>query len=364
MAAGDKFPVVMGEEKAAAYGVATLDADGVLALNQRPSADGINAVSKLLTYYPISSSPDINTILDGSFVLSKSFTQNCPLTGAWIVIYQFFYQSISASSARVQVALPYSTGTQGNGMAIRTYSTLGVWSEWETVYTNQQPPTAAEVGAAPSGFGLGETTPGDIPIGTSGTRDINLAVKTGWYYITSNLTYDNSPIGKTGFPPGGYHVMRVEGFYFITQTIYFGYQTFTGCAVQRHTLNANNYGAWSEWEWVNPPMQLGVEYRTTERYNEKPVYTKLFDFGYLPVNTFKIVAHNIANVQQVLSITGSPIDGKANIPTQSWMNGYWKNNVDLIADKANIQIVTKDCDNNLTETITIYVTLKYTKTTD
>lgn len=27
-------------------------------------------------------------------------------------------------------------------------------------------------------------------------------------------------------------------------------------------------------EWVNPPMQLGKEYRTTERYQGKPVYAK------------------------------------------------------------------------------------------
>ena len=31
-------------------------------------------------------------------------------------------------------------------------------------------------------------------------------------------------------------------------------------------------------EWVNPPMILGIEYRTTERYLGKPVYTKLIEF--------------------------------------------------------------------------------------
>lgn len=33
------------------------------------------------------------------------------------------------------------------------------------------------------------------------------------------------------------------------------------------------------WEWVNPPMELGVEYRTKERYNGLPVYTKLLYMG-------------------------------------------------------------------------------------
>lgn len=38
-------------------------------------------------------------------------------------------------------------------------------------------------------------------------------------------------------------------------------------------------------EWVNPPMQLGVEYRTAERINGKPVYIKLVNLGNLPNNT-------------------------------------------------------------------------------
>ena len=35
-------------------------------------------------------------------------------------------------------------------------------------------------------------------------------------------------------------------------------------------------------EWFNPPMILGVEYRTTERYLGKPVYRKLIWGGPLP----------------------------------------------------------------------------------
>lgn len=36
--------------------------------------------------------------------------------------------------------------------------------------------------------------------------------------------------------------------------------------------------------WEHPPMQLGVEYRTTERYLGKPVYTKVVDCGYMANN--------------------------------------------------------------------------------
>ena len=39
-------------------------------------------------------------------------------------------------------------------------------------------------------------------------------------------------------------------------------------------------GEWQPWEWLNPPMTPGVEYRTTERWNGKPVYTTLIDFDF------------------------------------------------------------------------------------
>lgn len=35
-------------------------------------------------------------------------------------------------------------------------------------------------------------------------------------------------------------------------------------------------------EWINPPFIVGVEYRTVERYREKPVYQKLVNFGTFP----------------------------------------------------------------------------------
>lgn len=47
-------------------------------------------------------------------------------------------------------------------------------------------------------------------------------------------------------------------------------------------------------EWLNPPMVPGVEYRTTERFNEKPVYTKSVYIDALPNATEKWVEHEIS----------------------------------------------------------------------
>lgn len=56
-------------------------------------------------------------------------------------------------------------------------------------------------------------------------------------------------------------------------------------------------GVWREFEWVNPPMSLGVEYRTTERWNGKVVYTCLVNCGNPVDGSTKSVNHNLTMTQ-------------------------------------------------------------------
>ena len=60
----------------------------------------------------------------------------------------------------------------------------------------------------------------------------------------------------------------------------------------------------SEYEYLNPPMQLGVEYRTTERYMGKPVYIKLANFGALPNATIKTVDAFASETDVIISVDG------------------------------------------------------------
>lgn len=69
-----------------------------------------------------------------------------------------------------------------------------------------------------------------------------------------------------------------------------------------------NNGSWGEWEWINPPMGVGVEYRTTERWNGKPVYKKLIEYtnpaaisGAMTLN----IPHGITNLDMMLSLKGT-----------------------------------------------------------
>ena len=75
-------------------------------------------------------------------------------------------------------------------------------------------------------------------------------------------------------------------------------------------------------EWINPPMVLGTEYRTTERWNGKVVYVKLFDFGTMPNNNTKTVPHNIGNLDRAIRVGGALSNGSV-IPHRS-------SNVDFI----------------------------------
>ena len=56
-----------------------------------------------------------------------------------------------------------------------------------------------------------------------------------------------------------------------------------------------------EWEWSNPPLLQGYEYRTTERWNGRPVYTKLIDVGVYPSNTHKAFSGVISKVDLLVS---------------------------------------------------------------
>lgn len=75
---------------------------------------------------------------------------------------------------------------------------------------------------------------------------------------------------------------------------------------------------WNPWEWVNPPMALGVEYRTTGRYKNKPVYALRDNFG---PNTNGAVMYYGNNVNDV--VYGIAQD--ANGSTYPWYNGFGVN---------------------------------------
>lgn len=82
-----------------------------------------------------------------------------------------------------------------------------------------------------------------------------------------------------------------------------------------HRKRIISEGIWQPWEYLCPPMDLGTEYRTTERWRQKPVYTKLVDFGTLPNAGTKNLPHGIA-ATRILRAEGQASDGQV-IPSGS-----------------------------------------------
>lgn len=78
-------------------------------------------------------------------------------------------------------------------------------------------------------------------------------------------------------------------------------------------------------EWINPPLVIGEEYRTTERHEGKPVYAKMISCGAAPQTSQKSIAHNSANARIIkcsifaedgtvfpyISSTGNRVEGYA-----------------------------------------------------
>ncbi len=118
-------------------------------------------------------------------------------------------------------------------------------------------------------------------------------------------------------------------------------------------------GVWYPWEYVNPTMQLGVEYRTTERYMGKPVYYKLFDFGFMPNATLKQIAHGLNEASYIA------VDSSRSIIYLDNSRGG-----SLLPINENIQYlnlsdgcISIKCSVDLSE-YHAYIFLKYTKITD
>lgn len=59
----------------------------------------------------------------------------------------------------------------------------------------------------------------------------------------------------------------------------------------------------SKIEWLNPPMLFGMEFRTFERFENKPVYIKTVKTASLPNNSFAMIDLN-AEMTKIVSISG------------------------------------------------------------
>lgn len=123
---------------------------------------------------------------------------------------------------------------------------------------------------APAGYGLGSTA-----VKLSQKDNLNTIKQNGWYYWDDNNKPANVPTTACTTYLQAMRVWTTAGGATCQELVDISGSTYQGCKMQRTIYIDTVF----EWEWINPPMMKDYEFRTTERFNNHPVYTMLVDCG-------------------------------------------------------------------------------------
>ena len=218
------------------------------------------------------------------------------------------------------------------------------------------PTPSADTDAVPwgcvGGFGLGSEK-----CNTDYTH-ANDCLAAGWYRVAFDVPFNDA-----------YWLLRTDcyGSGYCKQTTYAIASTSSidsMCVCRRY----QERGDWSEWEWENPPMKPGEEYRTTKRFFGEPVYTKCISYSPASFVAQTVsLPHEISNFGIGISINVSwereayqwrhfP---SSYFGTSAWSSQvYWNSNDSLYFELGeSIRHYIAASYSN------IYVTVEYTKTT-
>ena len=266
------------------------------------SADDLTVPFALI---PVSSevNPELYVIVGGTF--------------AWVRTY--FYIETTVTARRMQIAMSYNTVNQR--MAFRTYGSNG-WQPWEGLaLTSKIPTKASDIKAFPSSGG---TLTGQMTIkkydngharfnkNHSDTNDygttvsdfdkdgksstINIRANEDKAYFTDNdgkyheMYHEGNLPDITNIPitpdvPSDSNIWIDPDDETIEETHVNNKNnphnvTATQVGAEPAVEDINNKGCYyrvvdGETEWINPPMMDMQEYRTIERFNGKPLYTRM-----------------------------------------------------------------------------------------
>ena len=134
--------------------------------------------------------------------------------------------------------------------------------------------TYTQVGAAPAGYGLGNVFGETL-------NDTHAFTGVGWYIVAANSANMPTDMGGTDYTTiPALMFVRFFSHTYAEIDLWFPSwsESYTPYFRQKYV-----YGKWEDWCWVDPPMVLNEEYRTTERYHNgtksKPVYAKAIQIG-------------------------------------------------------------------------------------
>lgn len=233
----------------------------------------------------------------------------------------------------------------------------------QTLTDAQKAQARKNINSAPGGFGWGEAMKDVLASDAKdtyetycGKLDMLLADMPDG---TSQLIYTRGPV-STGQYSGAGNIVAVLSKILGTSASLIGLSPDPRGTTNGLWRMLKDNGVWRPVEWSNPPMELGVEYRTTERYLGKPVYVKTVDCGTPQTNTTWATPHGISGVKNFISATAQSGVYIANGIFKG-SEGLGGDSITIATDPTNIHISTYGYWTTSEHAIAL---LKYTKTTD
>ena len=178
--------------------------------------------------------------------------------------------------------------------------------------------------AAPAGYGLGETNySNNTSVATA--AEVDELVHNGWYQFTGT---DDTILGMSTCA-----IQVIASRYGITQIIYVNHSNLSanGIMAMRSRYNTSSWDGVT-WEYINPPMSINTEYRTTERWEGKPVYRKLIKYTNataLSGNASISIPHGIEDLNMVISAFGTTtqyllpyVSSSTSLNLSEWSHSY------------------------------------------
>ncbi|MBO5953347.1 MAG: hypothetical protein J6Q53_04405 [Oscillospiraceae bacterium] len=207
-----------------------------------PGGYGLGGMSQLLR------NVDLNDITDNGWYSWRIDCINIPFDSGTMLVVNRGGEDSNAYSFQIA----FYDGSYDTVIKVRK-KTLGTWGEWRNWSTGD---------FAPDGFGLG-----GYPQKNLSLAELDSTFDTGWYMLKQpgtilsgvSLNYANVLV----------HCLEPSS---CVQEL----RPLASNVVLRRICHQNN---WAEWEVENPPMHVGVEYRTTEQYKGFAVYKKIDAIG-------------------------------------------------------------------------------------
>lgn len=197
-----------------------------------------------------------------------------------------FISKVKESNAGGYITFWVGTQAQYNALAKKDANCFYLITD-STAHADIERAISEAMGAAAEAAGVAAEA---LAEATSGIRAIASSLNGGGYkYMYSEEELDEWLEEQLDELMHKSPAMKVSGFYaenvfktqqFVTVTLQVGMQKSGAIAVFESHVNGctmrwkknRNGGSWNPLEWENPLLENGVEYRTTERFGNAPVY--------------------------------------------------------------------------------------------